>query len=117
MVNAIQRRSDIIVQKSIAEGFGLTVAEAMWKGRAVVASGRGGIRDQIVDGETGVLLEDPEDLGEFGAALDGLISDAARRTALGGAARQRVADQFLGTRHLTQYLHLLSDLLAARAGP
>ena len=53
MVNAIQRRADVVVQKSIAEGFGLTVAEAMWKGTPVVASRIGGIQDQIVDGESG----------------------------------------------------------------
>ncbi len=54
MVNAIQRRADVVVQKSIAEGFGLTVAEAMWKRRPVVGSRVGGIQDQIVDGESGL---------------------------------------------------------------
>ena len=57
MVNALQRRADVVVQKSLAEGFGLTVAEAMWKGRPVVASRVGGIQDQIEDGETGVLVD------------------------------------------------------------
>ena len=57
IVNALQRRSDVVAQKSLAEGFGLTVAEAMWKGRPVVASGIGGIRDQIEDGRTGYLVE------------------------------------------------------------
>ena len=56
IVNALQRRADVVVQKSLAEGFGLTVAEAMWKARPVVASRIGGIQDQIVDGETGILL-------------------------------------------------------------
>ena len=59
IVNALQRRADVVVQKSIAEGFGLTVAEAMWKARPVVASRIGGIQDQIVDGESGMLLDDP----------------------------------------------------------
>src|SRR5207302_8542163 len=59
IVNALQRRADIVVQKSIAEGFGLTVAEAMWKGRPVVASRIGGIQDQIEHGVTGILLDDP----------------------------------------------------------
>src|SRR5438067_1242844 len=58
IVNALQRRADVVGQKSLAEGFGLTVAEAMWKRRAVVASARGGIKRQVVDGETGVLLHD-----------------------------------------------------------
>ena len=61
IVNALQRRADVVVQKSIAEGFGLTVAEGMWKARPLVASRIGGIQDQIVDGESGVLLDDPLD--------------------------------------------------------
>nr|MDQ3879116.1 glycosyltransferase [Actinomycetota bacterium] len=66
IVNAMQRRADVVVQKSIAEGFGLTVAEAMWKGRSVVASRIGGIQDQIEDGKTGLLVNDPKDLDEYG---------------------------------------------------
>ncbi|MDQ2676970.1 MAG: glycosyltransferase, partial [Actinomycetota bacterium] len=62
IVNAIQRRADVVVQKSLAEGFGLTVAEAMWKSRPVVASRCGGIQDQIPDDHVGVLLDDPSDL-------------------------------------------------------
>jgi trehalose synthase len=116
MVNAIQRRSDIVVQKSLAEGFGLTVAEAMWKSRAVVASARGGIQDQIGDGVSGVLLPDPEDLPAFGRVLTDLVADPGRRAELGAAARDRVEDEFLGTRHLLQYFALLRDLLERRAG-
>lgn len=115
MVNAIQRRSDIVVQKSLAEGFGLTIAEAMWKERPVVASGRGGIQDQITSGENGILLEDPEDLEAFGKALLELAGDPALRKRLGAAARARVEDEFLGTRHLLQYLNLLTGLLQARS--
>jgi trehalose synthase len=115
MVNAIQRRSDVVVQKSLAEGFGLTVAEAMWKSRPVIASGRGGIQDQIIDGETGVLLADPEDLEAYGEALRALVGDAGLRERLGVAARARVEGEFLGTRHLLQYLELLTGLLEARA--
>ena len=63
IVNALQRRADVVVQKSIAEGFGLTVAEAMWKARPVVASRIGGIQDQIVDGVSGILLDNPTELG------------------------------------------------------
>lgn len=115
MVNAIQRRSDVIVQKSLAEGFGLTIAEAMWKERPVVASGRGGIQDQITDGESGILLSDPEDLEHFAAALRTLIDDPALRERLGRVARERVAEGFLGTRHLMQYLNLLTGLLQVRS--
>jgi trehalose synthase len=117
MVNAIQRRSDIVVQKSLAEGFGLTIAEAMWKERPVVASGRGGIQDQITTGESGILLDDPEDLDAFGRALQGLVDDPEERDRLGRAARLRVEEEFLGTRHLLQYLNLLAGLLETRSGP
>jgi trehalose synthase len=111
IVNAIQRRSDIVVQKSLAEGFGLTVAEAMWKARPVVATRAGGIQDQIVDGESGVLLDDPLDLETMGDALGQLLGDPKYRTELGQAARRRVEDQFLGTRSLIQYAQLLGELL------
>ena len=115
MVNAIQRRSDVIVQKSLAEGFGLTVAEAMWKSRPVVASGRGGIQDQISDGRTGILLDDPEDLDAYGEVLRSLVDDPDLRRRLGISARARVEEEFLGTRHLLQYLELLAGLLRERA--
>jgi trehalose synthase len=111
MVNAMQRRSDIVVQKSLAEGFGLTVAEAMWKSRPVVASKRGGIQDQIVDGESGILLDDPLDLAAAGAALRRLLDDPDYAARLGQAARRRVEDRFLGTRQLIQYELLLANLL------
>jgi trehalose synthase len=111
MVNAIQRRSQVIVQKSLAEGFGLTVAEAMWKARPVVASRAGGIQDQIADGVTGVLIDDPHDLARFGAAWDGLLSDPAGAERIGAAAREWVLEKFLGPRHLLRYLALLDELL------
>jgi trehalose synthase len=111
IVNAIQRRSTIVVQKSIAEGFGLTVAEAMWKSRPVVASRRGGIQDQIADGENGILLDDPRDLAHLGSVLRELLDDPERAARLGAAAHQAVEERFLGTRSLTQYLELLSELL------
>ena len=94
IVNAIQRRAQVVVQKSLAEGFGLTVAEAMWKARPVVASRAGGIQDQIVDGVTGVLLDDPLDLARFGRACDELLGDPERadRDRRGGP---RVGDRAL----------------------
>jgi trehalose synthase len=111
IVNALQRRSDVVVQKSLAEGFGLTVAEAMWKARPVVASRLGGIRDQIVDGESGVLVDDPSDLRAVAAAIQGLLEDPDRAALLGEAARERIRGGFLGTRHLIQYLDLLDRLV------
>lgn len=112
MVNAVQRRADVVVQKSLAEGFGLTVAEAMWKARPVVASRIGGIQDQIVDGESGLLIDDPADLGATAATIDGLLDDPARARALGAAARERVRASFLGTRPLVQYMELIEKMLA-----
>src|SRR5205823_5628903 len=69
IVNALQRRAYVVVQKSLAEGFGLTVAEAMWKAKPVVASRVGGIEDQIEDGRSGILIADPRDLRTFGDAV------------------------------------------------
>jgi trehalose synthase len=117
IVNALQRRADIVVQKSLAEGFGLTVAEGMWKGRPVVASNIGGIQDQIVDGESGVLLNDPLDLEEFGVAVQRLLDDPETAAAMGRAAHRRVAAEFLGTRSLLQYLALIDGLQHPRPAP
>lgn len=111
MVNALQRRAEVVVQKSIAEGFGLTVAEAMWKAKPVVAGRLGGIQDQIVDGESGILIDDPRNLEAFGKAIEALISDPDRARRLGEAARDRVRHQFLATRHLVQYVDLLETLV------
>ena len=110
MVNAIQRRSDVVIQKSLAEGFGLTVAEAMWKSKPVVAGAVGGIQDQIESGVSGVLV-DPTDLEAVGEGVESLLSDPDGAARMGEAARQRVIDQFLGTRHLLQYLGLLAGML------
>lgn len=110
MVNAVQRHATVVVQKSIAEGFGLTVAEAMWKGRAVIASNLGGIMSQITPG-TGVLLDDPTDLAGFGAVLAGLLANPAEIGALGSAARQRVLRGFLGDTHLIAYAKLVGELV------
>jgi trehalose synthase len=106
IVNALQRHAAIVVQKSLREGFGLTVTEAMWKARPVVASRIGGIQDQIVDGEHGLLV-DPTDLAAFGAALLRLLDDPELADEMGRNARQRVTDHFLGVRHLTQYATLM----------
>jgi trehalose synthase len=111
IVNALQRCADVVVQKSLAEGFGLTVAEAMWKARPVVASRIGGIQDQIEHGVSGLLLDDPADLGAYGAATVELLADPARASAMGVEARERVRERFLGTHSLIDYLELLERLL------
>lgn len=110
IVNALQRRADIVVQKSLAEGFGLTVAEAMWKERAVLGSRVGGIQDQIVDGESGVLVDDPEDLVEFGRALGALVDDPETSALLGRRAHRRVSEEFLAPRYLARYLELIERI-------
>ena len=110
IVNALQRRADVIVQKSLAEGFGLTVAEAMWKARPVVASAVGGVQDQIVDGESGVLVE-PDDLDGFARAVTGLLADPGRAEWMGHNARERVRGAFLGARHLEQYVDLFEGVV------
>jgi trehalose synthase len=110
MVNALQRHATVVVQKSIAEGFGLTVAEAMWKSRPVVASAVGGIADQIAHGENGLLLRHPTDLAELGVAVESLLSNPDEACWLGRNARERASAEYLGDRHLEQYGDLLAKL-------
>jgi trehalose synthase len=114
IVNALQRHADVVVQKSLAEGFGLTVAEAMWKARPVVASRIGGIQDQIVDGESGVLLTDPRDLRQFGAEVAALLADRERAERIGVAAQARIRAKFLAPHHLGHYFELIARVVARR---
>jgi trehalose synthase len=112
IVNALQRRAAVIVQKSIAEGFGLTVAEGMWKARPVVATRIGGIQDQIENGVTGLLIDDPRDLESYGRAVLSLLQDPEKASSIGDAARREVTERFLGPRHLTQYFDLMAGLMS-----
>lgn len=105
IVNALQRRSDVIIQKSLAEGFGLTVAEAMWKETPTVASAVGGIQDQIEDGVNGLLV-DPHDLEEFGRAVSGLLEDPDRAREFGRRAHISVRDHYLAPHYLARFLEL-----------
>jgi trehalose synthase len=111
IVNALQRHAAVIVQKSLQEGFGLTITEAMWKARPVIASGVGGIVDQIEDGKSGLLLPNPRDLAGFGQLVLQVLRDRKRAKHLGEQARQRVHQHFLVNRHLSQYAQLLEELL------
>ena len=113
LVNALQRHASLVVQKSLVEGFGLTVTEPMWKGRPVVASNVGGIQDQVVDGVSGLLVADPTDLDAFASACASVLRDEGLAHRLGTEARARVRDQFLGDRHLIQYVYLFADLIGA----
>jgi trehalose synthase len=99
----------VVVQKSLAEGFGLTVTEAMWKARPVVASRVGGIQDQIVNDRDGLLI-DPYDLDGLAAAMSRLLEEPGLADRLGYAARSRVQEYFLGDRHLAQYVDLFVRL-------
>ena len=106
-INALQRAADIVIQKSIKEGFGLTVAEAMWKEKAVIGGATGGIRLQIASGRTGFLVTTPE-----GTALRAryLLRHRRRRLGMGRNARQFVKEHFLLTRQLREYLTLMVAL-------
>ena len=117
LVNALQRRAAIVVQKSLVEGFGLTVTEPMWKSKPVVASAIGGIQDQIVHGQSGLLLNDPQDLDTFAKLLQDVLTDEEYARMLGTGARSRVLDLYLGDRHLTQYVDLFEQLYQRRAAP
>ena len=110
IVNAIQRHATVVTQKSLAEGFGLTVTEAMWKARPVVATAVGGIQDQIVTGESGILLDDPHDLPAFGRAVRALIENPALADRLGKAAKARAGELFLGDTHLERWAELVLAL-------
>jgi trehalose synthase len=112
IVNALQRRADVVVQKSLVEGFGLTVTEAMWKSRPVVAGRVGGIQDQIVDGETGVLVDEPSDDDAVGRAVADLLAHSSEAERLGRAAHERVCDAYLPTHHFRNEALLLAGVLA-----
>ena len=115
IVNALQRHATVVVQKSIEEGFGLTVAEAMYKRAAVVASRVGGIVDQVVDGVDGRLVEDPYDLAEFGRDVAELLADPAARAALGVRARANVVAEFLPDTALTRWAEVIEAAMDRHA--
>ncbi|MFP3912860.1 MAG: glycosyltransferase [Desulfobacteraceae bacterium] len=107
-INVLQRASDIVLQKSLREGFGLTVTEAMWKNKPVIGGDTGGIRLQVVNHHTGFLANTPE-----GAALRTryLLSNPKIMEEMGNKAKAFVRENFLVTRHLREYLTLVYALL------
>lgn len=117
MVNALQRHAAVIVQKSLHEGFGLTVTEAMWKSRPVIASAVGGIQDQITDGEQGVLLSDPTDLDAFATAVARVLADPEQAQRMGLRGHARVLDNYLGLDSLLRYGNLIEMLEDRRPVP
>jgi trehalose synthase len=120
VVNAVQRHASVVVQKSLAEGFGLTVAEGMWKARPVVATRVGGIQDQIEDDRSGLLIDDPRALDRLGGAVTRLLGDPALAERIGRNARERVRDRFLLSRYLAQLAEVVDDVgrdVDLRPGP
>ena len=106
LVNALQRRASVVLQKSIREGFGLTVAEAMWKGTPVIGGNVGGIRYQIRNGVNGYLVNSNE---EAAARIVQLLKDPKLREKMGKKAKETVRKKFLMTRLVEQYLDLFNS--------
>ncbi|OGP59411.1 MAG: glycosyl transferase family 1 [Deltaproteobacteria bacterium RBG_13_61_14] len=106
LVNALQRRAAVVLQKSLREGFGLTVTEAMWKGTPVVGGKVGGIRYQIEDGVNGFLVSSVKEAAD---RMVKLLKNPKLRQEMGGKARESVRQNFLLTRYLEQYLDLFNS--------
>jgi len=106
LVNALQSTAAVVLQKSTREGFGLTVAEAMWKGTPVIGGNVGGIRYQIEDGVNGFLVSSPEQAAQ---RIVQLVRDEKLRRKMGTKARETVKKNFLLTRYLEQYLDLFNS--------
>jgi trehalose synthase len=109
LVNALQRRAAVVLQKSIREGFGLTVTEAMWKGAAVIGGNVGGIKHQIEDGVNGFLVDNVE---EAAARIVEIVKDPGLRERLGSNARDSVRRRFLMTRLMEDWLDLIGSFEA-----
>jgi trehalose synthase len=107
LVNALQTRAAVVLQKSLREGFGLTVAEAMWKSTPVIGGNVGGIRHQIEDGVNGFLVSSIEETAE---RIVQLVNDKELRNEMGCKARETVRENFLLTRYLEQHLDLFGEL-------
>ena len=106
-VNAFQRASEVVIQKSIREGFGLTASEGMWKKRPLIAGRAGGLRLQVKDGVTGYLVDSPD---QCAGRIMELLRDDDLRAQMGEAGYETVRDNFLTLRELTDYLELLGSL-------
>lgn len=109
LVNALQRRAAVVLQKSTREGFGLTVTEAMWKGAAVIGGNVGGIRHQIEDGVNGFLVDSVEDAA---SRIVQLLNDHQLRNVMGHRAREAVRGRFLMTRLMEEWLDLIGSFEA-----
>ncbi|MFW6276295.1 MAG: glycosyltransferase [Bacteroidota bacterium] len=110
LVNALQRASAVIIQKSLREGFGLTVTEALWKGTPVVASNIGGIPLQIKDEENGYTVT-PTDIGGFAERIIYLLENESKAKEIGARGKEHVRKHFLMTRLILDYMNLMNDLV------
>jgi len=110
-INAFQRAAGVVVQKSLREGFGLTVSEGLWKGRPVVGGRAGGIKLQIDDGETGYLVDSVE---ECAARTIELLQNPDAADGMGASGREKVRSEFLSTRELEDYLTIFTELGSRR---
>jgi trehalose synthase len=115
VVDALRRRASVVTQKSIREGFGLTITEGMGKHRPVVAPAVGAIPEQVIDGRTGMLVADPLDLAGFGRAARDLLRDTERAESIGAAGREHCARRFLLDRQLGEYAEFLARLCTTTA--
>jgi trehalose synthase len=106
-INAFQRTASVVVQKSLREGFGLTVSEALWKGRPVVGGRAGGIKLQIREGFNGYLVDDVETCAR---RIIDLLADPVGADAMGAQGREHVRENFLSTRELEDWLRLMGEL-------
>jgi len=108
LVNCLQRTSDVVIQKSLREGFGLTVTEALWKGTPVVAGNVGGIPLQVIDGKNGYLVNDVKECADRTVKL---LKDSKLREEMGAFGIEHVKKNFLITRHLMDYIRLLKGMM------
>jgi trehalose synthase len=116
MVNALQRASTIVVQNSLREGFGLTIAEAMWKRIPVLSNSRAcGPRQQVRDGVDGRLIRNPEDEAELRRTIYEMLAAPDDRRRMGRAAQRRVHDGFLVLAQLRKWGQLLGTAIEPRA--
>ncbi len=115
IVNALQTEAEVVVKKSLQEGFGLGVTEALWKARPVVATAVGGHLDQIEHGRTGLLVDDPGDLAAFGAAVNRVLADPEMGHDLGIRGREHVREHFLADRQFAGWIRILDAVLRGAA--
>jgi trehalose synthase len=110
-VNGFQTAAKVVIQKSTREGFGLVVSEGLWKGKPVIGGRAGGIPLQVIDGQTGYLVDSPE---ECGHRLLDLLRDESRCEQMGAAGRELVREHFLLTRYLHDYVRMFRTLAGLR---